>query len=279
MTMTTTTASSRTSAGRAHGASAPVRAPLGPLTAEATFITRSFLHSIRDGEALLMAILLPVMLMLLFTFVFGNAIDPSGGYVDYVVPGIILLCAGFGASSTAIYVARDMSTGIIDRFRTMPIRASAVLTGHVVASLARNLLATGVVIAVALLVGFRPVASPIEWVGAIALIALYILAITYLFSAIGLAAGSPDAASGYGFILLFLPYISSAFVPVDTLPDWLQWIAENQPITPVIEAIRGLLMDVPLGDSAWWAVGWCVAILAVSVVWGGWLFRRKAGRR
>jgi ABC-2 type transport system permease protein len=254
MTMTATTASTRTTR-QAEGSSAPVRAPLGPLTAEATFITRSFLHSIRDGEALLMAILLPVMLMLLFTFVFGNAIDPSGGYVDYVVPGIILLCAGFGASSTAIYVARDMSTGIIDRFRTMPIRASAVLTGHVVASLVRNLLATGVVIAVALLVGFRPVATPIEWVG------------------------SPDAASGYGFILLFLPYLSSAFVPVDTLPEWLQWIAENQPITPVIEAIRGLLMDVPLGDSAWWAVGWCVGILAVAVVWGGWLFRRKAGRR
>ena len=166
-----------------------------------------------------MAIMLPVMLMLLFTFVFGGAIDPSGGYVDYVVPGIILLCAGFGAASTAVYVAGDMKAGIIDRFRTMPLRASAVLTGHVVASLLRNLLATGVVIGVALLVGFRPTAGVWGWLGAIGIIALYILAITYLFAAIGLAAKSPEGASGYGFIILFVPYLSSAFVPVETMPD------------------------------------------------------------
>jgi ABC-2 type transport system permease protein len=257
---------------------ATARPHLGAFTAESTFISRSFIHSVRDVEALLMAVVLPTMLMLMFTYIFGNAIDPSGGYVDYVVPGIILLCAGFGASSTAIAVSRDMTTGIIDRFRTMPIRSGAVLTGHVVASLVRNLFATGVVIAVALLVGFRPVASPLEWVAAIGIIALYILAITYLFAAIGLAASTPDAASGYGFILLFLPYVSSAFVPVATMPDWLQWIAENQPITPVIETIRALLLDTPLDDSAWWAVGWCLAIIVVSVVWGAWLFRRKAGR-
>ena len=138
-----------------------------------------------------MAIVLPVMLMLLFTYIFGNAIDPSGGYVDYVVPGIILLCAGFGSASTAVSVANDMTTGIIDRFRTMPLRSGAVLTGHVVASLVRNLVATAVVILVALLVGFRPTATPIEWVGVFVLVALWILAITYLFAAIGLAASHP----------------------------------------------------------------------------------------
>lgn len=261
-------------------ASAPaLRRPLGGFTAERVFIGRSLIHAVRDVEALLMAVVLPTMLMLLFTFIFGNAIDPSGGYVDYVVPGIILLCAGFGASSTAIAVSRDMTTGIVDRFRTMPLRSGAVLTGHVVASLARNLLATAVVIGVALLVGFRPVATPLDWLAAFGVIALYILAITYLFAAIGLAASTPDAASGYGFVLLFLPYLSSAFVPVDTMPEWLQWIAENQPITPVIETIRSLLLGTPMGDSAWWAVGWCVAITAVAVVWGAWLFRRKAGRR
>ncbi len=258
---------------------APARPRLGAFTAESTFISRSFIHSVRDVEALLMAVVLPVMLMLMFTFIFGNAIDPSGGYVDYVVPGIILLCAGFGAASTAVSVSRDMTTGIIDRFRTMPLRSGAVLTGHVVASLARNLLATGVVIAVALLVGFRPGATLLEWLGVFGIVALWILAITYLFAAIGLAASSPEAATGYGFILLFLPYVSSAFVPVETMPDWLQGIAENQPITPVIETIRALLMDTPIGDSAWLAVGWCLAIIAVSVAWGAWLFRRKAGRR
>jgi ABC-2 type transport system permease protein len=255
------------------------RPRIGAFTAETTFVKRSLTHSLRDSEALLMAILLPVMLMLLFTFVFGRSIDPTGGYVDYVVPGIILLCAGFGASSTSIYVARDMSTGIIDRFRTMPLRSGAVLTGHVVASLARNLLATGVVIGVALAVGFRPSADLFGWVAAIALIALYILAITYLFAAIGLAASGPDAASGYGFILLFLPYLSSAFVRVDTLPAWLQWIAENQPITPIIEAIRSLLLGTPMEDNGWLAIAWCLAILGFAVVWGAWLFRRKAGRR
>lgn len=255
------------------------RPQLGALTAESTFISRSFLHSVRDIEALIMAVVLPTMLMLMFTWIFGNAIEPDGSYVDYVVPGIILLCAGFGASSTAISVSRDMTTGIIDRFRTMPIRSSAVLTGHVLASLVRNLVATGVVIAVALLVGFRPVATPVEWAAVFGVVALYILAITYLFAAIGLAASSPEAASGFGFILLFLPYVSSAFVPVETMPAWLQPIAEHQPITPVIETIRALLMDTPAGDAAWWAIGWCVAIIAVSVVWGAWLFRRKAGRR
>ncbi len=255
-----------------------LRPRLGAVTAESVFIRRSLTHSLRDGESLLMAIMLPVLLMLLFTFVFGGAIDPSGGYVDYVVPGIILLCAGFGASSTAVYVANDMRTGIIDRFRTMPLRASAVLTGHVVASLLRNLLATGVVIAVAVLVGFRPTADVWGWIAALGIIALYILAITTLFAAIGLAASSPESANAFGFVILFVPYLSSAFVPVTTLPGWLRWVAENQPVTPIIETVRGLLMGTPLGDSPWWAVGWCVVIVAVSYGWGAWLFRRASGR-
>jgi len=261
-------------------ASAPALRPrISGITAESVFVRRSLTHSLRDGESLLMAILLPVLLMLMFTFVFGGAIDPSGSYVNYVVPGVIVLCAGFGASSTAVYVAGDMKAGIIDRFRTMPLRASAVLTGHVVASLIRNLAATTVVIGVALAIGFRPNADAWEWLGAAGMIALYILTITYLFAAIGLAAGSPEGANAYGFILLFLPYLSSAFVPVSTMPTWLQWISENQPVTPIIETIRGLLMGTPLGDSPWWALGWCAVILTFAFTWGAWLFRRKAGRR
>ena len=256
-----------------------VRPRIGALTAESVFVGRSLRHSLRDGESLLMAILLPVMLMLLFTFVFGGALDPSGGYVDYVVPGIVLLCAGFGASSTAVYVAGDMKTGIIERFRTMPLRASAVLTGHVVASLARNLMATGVVVGVALLLGFRPTANVWGWLGAVGMIALYILAITYLFAAIGLAARSPEGANGYGFILLFLPYLSSAFVPVETMPAWLRWFATNQPVTPIIETIRGLLMGTPPGSAPWWALAWCAVILAVAIAWGARLFRRRTGSR
>ncbi|WP_341946252.1 ABC transporter permease [Microbacterium sp. LWH11-1.2] len=249
------------------------------LTAESVFVGRSLRHSLRDGESLLMAIMLPVMLMLMFTWVFGGAIDPSGAYVDYVVPGIILTCAGFGASSTAVYVANDMRTGIIDRFRTMPLRAGAVLTGHVVASVLRNLIATAIVIGVGILVGFRPTATPLEWIALTGLIALYILAITYLFAAIGLAAGSPEGANGYGFVLLFLPYLSSAFVPVASMPAWLQPVAAHQPITPIVETIRGLLTDAPLQSEPWWAIGWCLVILLIAVTWGAWLFRRKAARR
>ena len=257
---------------------APGRVALRPGTEELVFIGRSVRHSLRNVETLAMSIMLPVVLMLLFTFVFGGALDADGGYVDYVVPGIILLCAGFGSAGIAVDVANDMETGIIDRFRTMPIRSWAVLTGHVVASLARNLFATVVVIGVALAVGFRPDATPLEWLAAFGLIALYILAITYLFAAIGLAANSAEAANGYTFILMFLPYLSSAFVPVDTLPVWLRWIAENQPITPIIESIRSLLLGSDPGTAPLLALGWTTLILVVAIGWGALLFRRKAAR-
>ena len=256
-----------------------MRAGLAPLVAETTFIKRSLIHTLRTPDALIMAIALPVILMLLFTFVFGGAIQGDGQYVNYVVPGIILLCAGFGAASVANDVANDMTTGIIDRFRTMPLRASAVITGHVVASLLRNLVATAVVIGVGIAVGFRPDATPLEWAAMLGLVAFYILAITYLFAAIGLAASSPEAAGGYGFILMFLPYLSSAFVPVSTMPEWLRWISNNQPLTPIIETIRGLLLGTDIGDSAGLALMWCAIILVVAIVWASVLFRAKAGRR
>lgn len=258
---------------------APAARPLAPLTEERVFVWRSLTHSLRNADALIMAIVLPVMLMLLFTFVFGGAIDSTGGYVNYVVPGIILLCAGFGAASTAVEVANDLETGIMDRFRSMPVRSWAVLTGHVIASLLRNLVASAIVVGVAIAVGFRPDATPLEWLGVTVIVALWILAITYLFAAIGLASGSAEAANGYGFILLFLPYLSSAFVPVDTLPVWLRWIAEHQPVTPIIETIRALLTGTDAGSAPWFAVGWCVLILIIAMVWGAVMFRRKAGRR
>ncbi|MCI1591130.1 ABC transporter permease [Heyndrickxia oleronia] len=243
------------------------------------FIGRSLRHSLRNTESLIMAIALPIILMLLFTYVFGGAIDPSGEYVTYVVPGIILLCAGFGSSSTAVDVATDMTNGIIDRFRTMPISSIHVITGHVIASLVRNLVATGIVICVALLVGFQPSANLLEWLGAIGIITLFILTFTWLFAAIGLVATSPTAASSYGFALLFLPYLSSAFVPTDTMPSWLQGVAAHQPITPVIETIRGLLTQTPIHHYAWWAIGWCLLILIGSYIWCNWMFQRKTGRR
>jgi len=256
------------------------RPRLTPGTEEAVFIGRSLRHSLRDVETLVMGVALPVMLMLLFTFVFGGAMDASGHYVDFVVPGIILLCAGFGAANTAVSVSRDMTQGIIERFRTMPIRAAAVLTGHIVASLVRNLVATAVVVAVGLAVGFRPSAGPLAWLGALALVAGYILAITALFATIGLAASGPEAASGYGFILLFLPYLSSAFVPIGTMPAWLQPVAAHLPVTPMIDAIRALLTGAPVdGWDVLWSAVWCAGFVLVAAVWGAWVFRRRAGAR
>lgn len=246
------------------------------LTTNTVFIGRSLRHSIRNVESLMMAIMLPVFLMLLFTYVFGGAIASGGDYVNYVVPGIILLCAGFGASSVAVDIATDMTNGIIDRFRTMPIQATSVITGHVVASLVRNLVATGIVIGVALLVGFEPSASLAEWLLALGLVALFILTFTWLFAAIGLVTGSPSAASGYGFVLLFLPYLSSAFVPTNTMPSWLQGFASHQPITPVIETIRALLAGAPVGDHGWKALLWCGGILLAAIVWGAISFARKS---
>ncbi|KAI7249204.1 hypothetical protein KC345_g11767, partial [Hortaea werneckii] len=151
-------------------------------------------------------------------------------------------------------VAGDMTNGIIDRFRTMPISSLSVITGHIVASVVRNLLATGVVIGVALLIGFRPSAGILEWLQALGIITLFVLTFTCLYAAIGLVAGSPSAASGYGFALLFLPYLSSAFVPTQTMPLWLRGIANHQPVTPVIESIRGLLTGTPIHKQILWAI-------------------------
>jgi ABC-2 type transport system permease protein len=258
---------------------ASARRRVGTATSIGVFIGRSVRHSLRNIDALTMAIVLPVMLMLMFTYVFGGAIDPGGHYVDYVVPGIIVLCAGFGASSTAVDVNDDMTSGIVDRFRTMPLQSRGTITGHVVASLARNLIATGIVIGVALAVGFRPTAALGGWLAAIGIVALFILAITWLFAGIGLVAGSAAAASGYGFAILFLPYLSSAFVPTDTMPSWLRWVAQNQPFTPIVDTLRTLLTGGRLGSDVWLALGWCVLILVGAYIWSGWLFARRAARR
>jgi ABC-2 type transport system permease protein len=252
---------------------------LAPFIAETTLIRRSLIHTLASPDALVMSIGLPVALMLMFTYVFGGAIDRGGDYVNYVVPGIILLCAGFGSSSTAVSVSNDMTNGVIDRFRTMRFRTSAVITGHVVASVLRNALATSIVVGVGLLVGFSPEGDLLGWIAAAGIVLLYILGITYLFAAIGVVSSSPDAAMGYGFILLFLPYVSSAFVPVETMPVWLRGFAAHQPLTPIIETIRSLVMGTPLGSIGWVALAWCALILVVGVALSSVLFARRSGSR
>jgi ABC-2 type transport system permease protein len=243
-------------------------------------IGRCIRRSLRDPEAFFTALVLPVVLMLLFVYVFGGALRTGGRYVDYVVPGLIVLCAGFGAGTTATAVATDMTNGIADRFRSMPIRSSSILAGHVAASLARNLLASTLVVGVALGIGWRPAASPARWAAAVGLVVLFIAALSWLAAAIGLTARSAEAANSVSFALMFIPYVSTAFVPASTMPRPLAAFAEHQPFTPVIETIRWMWTGhtsagTPLGHQAWLAVAYCVAILAVSLAAGSWLFRHR----
>ncbi|HMO11236.1 MAG TPA: ABC transporter permease [Actinotalea sp.] len=238
-------------------------------------VGRSLRRSLRTPDTLVTGIALPVVLMLMFVYVFGGAIDPSGGYVNYVVPGIVLLCAGFGASATAVSVAQDMTGGLMNRFRSMPMRPSTVLTGHVVESLARNAVSTVLVVGVALLAGFRPTASAGLWFATAALVGAYVLALTWVAVGIGLVASGPEAANGFSFAVMFLPYLSSAFVPPSTMPRALEWVATYQPISPIIDTVRSWLIGVP-GGRPWLAAAWCVGMLVVARLAAVALFRRRS---
>jgi ABC-2 type transport system permease protein len=242
---------------------------------------RCLRRSLRDPEAFFTALTLPIVLLLLFVYVFGGALSGGGSYVDYIVPGLIVLCAGFGAGTTAVAVATDMSNGIVDRIRSMPVFGSSLLVGHVVASLARNLVATALVLVVGLSIGWRPTTSFLDWAAAIGMILLFITAISWLAAAVGLLARSAEAATAFTMVLMFVPYVSTAFVPADTMPAALEAFAKYQPFTPIIETMRGLWMGststgAPVGREAAIAVAWCVAILAVSAVVAARLFRERS---
>jgi ABC-2 type transport system permease protein len=241
----------------------------------AAMVGRSVKHTVRNPESLLMSVILPVVLMLMFVYVFGGAIDPGGDYANYVVPGIILLCTGYGAASTAVDVAQDLSEGVVDRFRSMPILSSAVLTGHVVASVARNALATLLVVGVAYLTGFRPDAGPVEWLAVVGILLLWVLALSWAAVCFGLLARTVEGANGFTFLVLFLPYLSSAFVPVETMKAGLRAVAANQPVTPVTETLRGLLLGSPIGSYGWQALAWCAGLLVVAYTVATALFRRR----
>ncbi|TDD21567.1 ABC transporter permease [Kribbella turkmenica] len=232
----------------------------------------------RNVDTLFVSILLPLLMMALFVYVFGGAIDTGTEYINYVVPGILLLTTGYGASNTAMAVADDMTTGMIDRLRSLPIRSFAVLTGHVTASIARNAVSTAIVIAASLAMGFRPNAGPGDWLAAIGLMLLYVLALSWLAAGVGVIAKSVESASTLSFFMLFLPYLSSAFVPPETMPSWLQPVSEHQPITPVIETVRGFLIGAPPGNDGWIALAWCTGLLLFSFTLATSLYRRRTSR-
>jgi ABC-2 type transport system permease protein len=241
-----------------------------------TLIGRNVRHTLRSIDAMTTAVALPVMILLLFTYVFGGAIaTPGGDYLDYVVPGIVLLAAGFGSASTAVAVCEDMTTGVVDRFRSMAIGGSAVLAGHVVASVLRNLVSTAVVVAVALVLGFDPHASALDWLGVAALLLAFMTAVSWLAACVGLVARSAEAANAFAFVAMFLPYVSSAFVPTATMPAGLRWFAEHQPVTPVVDAVRALTLGTPVGSDAWVGLAWCAAIALAGCAGAAVLFRRR----
>jgi ABC-2 type transport system permease protein len=229
----------------------------------------------RNVDALVTSLMLPIMLMLMFVYLFGGAINTGSTYVTYVVPGVLLLCASFGASLTAVAVTNDMTGGIIDRLRSMDVGGASFLAGHVTASVIRNAASTVIVLTVALLIGFRPEADLLAWVEAAGILGAFVLAVSWLSAAVGLIARSPEAAGAFTFLLMFLPYPSSAFVPIDTMPTWLHGFAQHQPTTPVIESLRGLLLDQPVGNAPMQALAWSAGILLVSIALSGMLFQRR----
>jgi ABC-2 type transport system permease protein len=252
----------------------------------ATMLRRNLRHALRYPSMTIATIAGPVLMLLMFDYAFGGALGTgiggaaSGGghYIDYLAPGIILMAATSGSVATAVAVCTDMTEGIINRFRTMAISRSSVLTGHVVGSTIQTLVSIVFVIAVALALGFRPTAGPGDWLAAIGLLALVTFALTWLSAAFGLVTSSPEAASNAPLPFQFLPFLGSAIVPTDSMPAGMRIFAENQPFTPIIETLRGLLMGTPIGDSAMLAVGWCAALALVGYLWARRAFNRPRTR-
>ena len=254
------------------------------LADSATMVRRSLRHILRYPSMTVQLAGLPVVFLLLFVYVFGGTLGnglggAAGGraeYINYVVPGILLMTIATAITGTAISVAMDMTEGIIARFRTMAIARASVLTGHVVGSMAQTLGSIAIVTGVGLLIGFRPNANPVEWVAAIGVVAMITFALIWLSVALGLKAKNVESASNLPTPVVFLPFLSSGFVPTASMPTGLAWFAEHQPFTPIIETLRGLLTGTPIGNDAWIALAWCAVIGLGGYVWSKRLFDRES---
>jgi ABC-2 type transport system permease protein len=239
-------------------------------------IVRSLKHIFKNMDQLLSLVMQPIMFMLLFRYVFGGAIDTgSVSYVNYLMAGIIVQTAAFGATTTAMNVATDLKRGIVDRFRSLPMADSTFLIGHVTADLVRNMISTVIMILVGLLVGFRPDATVQEWLMAAGLLMMFTFAISWLSAVLGLLVKTVEAVMWVSFVAVFpLTFASSAFVPTKGMPTALRLFAENQPVTHTIEALRGLTVGTPVGDHLWIAMVWWIGVTCVAVPLCGWMFRR-----
>jgi ABC-2 type transport system permease protein len=245
-------------------------------------LRRNLRRAMRHPGLTLWTVATPVFLLLLFVGVFGGALGAgiSGlsssdiSYIDYIAPGIILMAVTAGSVSTATSVSIDMAEGIINRFRTMAISRASVLTGHVVGSVIQTMASIVLVIGVALLMGFRPSASVVEWLAVIGILTLIALALTWMAAAAGLVAKGPESASNLPLPVIFLPMLGSGFVPTESMPAGVRWFAEHQPFTPIIETLRGLLMGTPIGDNAIIALAWCAGLTLAGYLWARSAFTR-----
>src|SRR5437660_5515875 len=247
----------------------------------ATMLRRDVRHSLRRLSMTLSGLLTPIVTLVLFVYVFGGTLGAGlggvvhgGAYINYVAPAIILMTVGSGCATTAINLCMDMSEGIISRFRTMAISRSSVLTGQVLRSLIRTMISIGLVLGVALLMGFRPTASLVAWIAALGLIALFTFAVTWMGVVFGLVGKTPAGANSLSLIFLLLAFISSAFVRPESMPVGVRWFAEYQPFTPLIDTLRGLLLGSPIGNSAVLAVAWCVGLSLVGYLWARAVYNR-----
>jgi ABC-2 type transport system permease protein len=248
----------------------------------ATMLRRNLRHAMRYPSMTVSVVGMPIIMLLLFVDVFGGAMSASlagtsndgATYIDYVVPGILVMTVGSGSMPTAVAVCTDMTEGIVARFRTMAISRASILTGHVVGSMIQTMVSVGLVIGVSLLMGFRPTGDPLRWIAAMTVLALLTLALTWLGVALGLVTKTPEAASNVVMPLFLLPFISSAFVPLATMPSGVRWFAQYQPFTPIIDTLRGLLMGTPIGDSAVIALLWCFGIALAGYFWARTVFNR-----
>lgn len=237
---------------------------------------RSLRHISRSPDTIITTAVMPIAFMLLFVYVLGGAIDTgSDSYVTYLLPGILLITVASGIAYTAYRLFVDMQSGIFERFQSMPIARSSVLWAHVLTSLTANLFSLVVVVLVALLMGFRSGAGVLAWLAVTGILMLFTLALTWIAVIPGLTATSVDGASGFSYPLIFLPLISSAFVPTDTMPGPVRAFAENQPVTSIVNAIRDLFAQQPVGTDIWVALAWCVGILVVAYFFAMSTYRRK----
>lgn len=237
-----------------------------------TMVRRQLKRIVRYPSMTIQLIITPVIILLLFVYVLGGTLGNGLGggrdaYVNYVIPGILLMTAATAATGTAVMVATDMTEGIVARFRTMRISRASVLTGHVVASVVQQIFGMAVLVGIALAIGFRPNASAVEWLAVAGMLTLFAVAITWLSVALGLKSQTPEAASNAPMPLILLPFLGSGFVPTDSMPTALRWFAEYQPFTPIMETVRGLLLGTPIGDSGAIATAWCAGLAVLSYLW------------